>query len=233
MECETFRERIGADPGDLDGECAEHERSCAPCAAYAARVRASERLIHEALRFDVERVRKPAASSAKPVRAATPPRWALAASVVAAGIALWVGSRFVPNDDPVALAAAVEEHWSHEPESWVRTSTPVAGSVLEAALGDGVSIDAERLNVVSYARSCLVNGRWVPHLVVQGDAGPVMVLLMADEQIAEEIPLDIPEEGLRGLIIPVDDGSIAILGDDAESLETIEQNVSDAVSWSI
>jgi hypothetical protein len=38
---------------------------------------------------------------------------------------------------------------------------------------------------------------------------------------------------LRGVIVPVDVGSIAILGDDAELLETIEQDVSDAVSWSI
>lgn len=233
MECDTFRERIGTDPADLDAECAEHERSCVPCAAYAARVRGSERVIHEALRFDVERVRKPAVLPDESIHAATTPRWAIAASVVAAGLALWVGSRFMPSDDPVQLAAAVEEHWSHEPESWVRTSTPVAGSVLEAALGDGVSVDIERLNVVSYARSCLVNGRWVPHLVVQGDAGPVMVLLMADEKVAEEIPLDIPAEGVRGVIVPVDDGSIAILGDDAESFETIEQDVSDAVSWSI
>jgi hypothetical protein len=233
MDCETYRERIGADPLDLDRECDEHERSCVTCAAYAARVRASERLIHEALRFDVERARKPAVSHAEPVRAASTPRWAIAASVVAAGMALWVGSRFVPSDDPAELAAAVEDHWSHEPESWVRTSTPVAGSVLEAALGDGVGVDVERLNVVSYARSCLVNGRWVPHLVVQGEAGPVMVLLLADEQVSEEIPLDIPEEGLRGVIVPVDVGSIAILGDDAELLETIEQDVSDAVSWSI
>jgi len=68
---------------------------------------------------------------------------------------------------------------------------------------------------------------------VQGRAGPVIVLLLADEHIAAEIPLDIPQEGLRGVIVPLDEGSIAILGDDAEALEAIERDVSAAVSWSI
>jgi hypothetical protein len=233
MECEVFRERIGADPADLDRACAEHERSCAACAAFAARTRASERLINAALRFDVERTRQPMTSVTDPARKLTPRAWAIAASFVVAAVALWIGSRFVPSDDPIVLAEAVEDHWTHEPESWVRTSTPVEASTLAAALGSNVRIDLERLNVVSYARSCLVNGRWVPHLVVQGDAGPVMVLLLADEPLIEPVPLDIPEEGLRGVITPVDTGSIAILGDDAESFEALEQDVSDAVSWAI
>jgi hypothetical protein len=233
MECEQFRQRIGADPADLDRACADHERSCAACTAYAARLRASEPLISEALRFDVERMHQPAPRVATSGPGAQTPKWAIAAMFVVAGIALWIGSRFVPSDSPAVLAEAVEAHWSHEPESWVRTSAPVSRGVLEAALGDGARVDLGRLNVVSYARSCLVNGRWVPHLVVQGDAGPVMVLLMAGEHVAEEVPLAIPEEGLRGVILPFGEGSIAILGDDSESIDAIEQDVSEAVSWSI
>jgi hypothetical protein len=233
MECEIFRERIAADPAAADPECAGHERSCGACAAYAARLRASESLINRALRFDVERLRElrpPAAAPASPARTR---RWAVAASVVATGIALWIGARFLPSDDPLVLAEAVETHWSHEPESWVRTSTPVAASALDAALGDDATIDLARLDIVSYARSCLVNGHWVPHLVVQGRSGPVMVLLLAHEQLAETVPLDIPQERLRGVIVPFGDGAIAILGEDSEALDAIERDVSDAVTWSI
>ncbi len=231
VECDAFREHIEADPANLDAACAEHERGCKPCAAYAVRVRSAERRIATALRFDVERLRRPAAAAT--VRRFPGRGWRVAASFVVAGVALWIASRFVPSHDPAALAAAVEAHWSHEPESWIRTSTPVAGTVLEAALGDDARIDLERLNVVSYARSCLVNGRWVPHLVVQGRAGPVMVLLLANERVAEDIPLALPQEGLRGVIVPLDAGSIAILGDDAEALDVIEQDVGAAVTWTI
>jgi hypothetical protein len=105
--------------------------------------------------------------------------------------------------------------------------------VLEVALGADAAIDLARLDVVSYARSCLVNGRWVPHLVVQGETGPVMVLLLAREPLAQPQPLDLPAENLRGAIVPVGGGSIAILGQDGETLEAMQQALAEAVEWTI
>ncbi len=140
---------------------------------------------------------------------------------------------FVPSGDPDRLVAAVQDHWYHEPASWVQTSSPVNTAALEMALSGSAQVDLDRLNVVSYARSCLVNGRWVPHLVVQGEAGPVMLLLLSRENVAEPLPLDLPEEGLHGLIMPLEEGSIAILGDDEESLESLQEDVTAAVEWTI
>jgi hypothetical protein len=232
MDCNEFREQIGADPAELDAAAAEHERACPACAAYAQRLRSSERLIAAALRFDVASVRAPRAAATRPV-ARRGRVWALAAMVAVAAIALWLGRNLVPNRDPVRLAEIVEQHWYHEPDAWIRTATPVASSVLEAALGADAAIDLARLDVVSYARSCFVNGRWVPHLVVQGEAGPVMVLLLAREPLAQPQPLDLPAERLRGAIVPVGGGSIAILGQDGETLEAVQQAVAEAVEWTI
>ena len=150
-----------------------------------------------------------------------------------AAVGVWLVLTFVPSGDPDRLVAAVQDHWYHEPASWVQTSAPVNASVLETALSGTASVDLDRLNVVSYAESCLVNGRWVPHLVVQGDAGPVMLLLMSGEDVAEPLPLELPEEGLSGLIVPLEEGSIAILGDDDESIEALQQDVTEAVEWTI
>jgi Protein of unknown function (DUF3379) len=233
MKCVEFREQIGADPAQPDEAADAHQRACPACAAYARRLRRSEPLIAAALRFDVARARQ---GNSRPAarRVGSGPRvWAAAASVAAAVAAIWVGLQFVPSHDPVRLATAVENHWQHEPESWVRTDTPVAAAVLEAALGGKARVDLERLHVVSYARSCLVNGRWVPHLVVQGDAGPVMLLLMPKETLAQEQPLDLPEQGLRGTILPVGQGSVAILGEEGEAFESLRREVSSAVEWTI
>lgn len=231
MDCLEFREQLGADPARLDAAVTAHEQACPACAAYARRLRKSEAVIAEALRFDVAGIRagRPRPAAHRPAAR----RWAAAASVAAAAAAIWFGLQFLPSDNPARLAAAVQNHWQHEPESWVRTDLPVAASVLEAALGGDARVALEQLSIVSYARSCLINGRWVPHLVVQGDAGPVMLLLMSREALAGQMPLDLPEEGLRGMIVPLDEGSVAIIGNDAESFETLQRDVAAAVEWAI
>ncbi|MDH3419856.1 MAG: DUF3379 domain-containing protein [Gammaproteobacteria bacterium] len=234
MDCEDYRQRIEADPAWIDEAGAAHERDCGACAAYARRLRVSERLISEALRFDVASVREQDGAMAAPRRRRPiGTTWAMAASAGIAAVGVWLVLTFLPSGDPDRLVAVVQDHWYHEPTSWVQTSAPVNASVLETALSGTARVDLERLSVVSYARSCLVNGRWVPHLVVQGQAGPVMLLLLSREAIADTLPLDLPQEGLHGVIMPLDEGSIAILGDDDESLEALQQDVAAAVEWAI
>jgi hypothetical protein len=231
MDCTEFRARIEADPAAADPAAAAHEQICTACAAYAVRLRRAEHLIGQALRFDVAAVRQYRGSAPRTARP-TYGRAAAAAAVVAA-IAVWAGLRWLPSDDPEKLAETIEDHWQHEPESWVRTEVPVAAPVLDAALDGSARVDRDRLRIVSYARSCLINGRWVPHLVVQGDTGPVMVLLMPREPVEHELPLDLPAQGLRGAVYPLQQGSVAILGGDDESIESLRQEVAAAVEWTI
>ena len=86
---------------------------------------------------------------------------------------------------------------------------------------------------MSYAHSCFVRGEWVPHLVVQGERGPVMLLLLPHERVTEPVPLELPEEGLAGVIVPLGEGSVAIMGETDESMEPIRERLNAAVEWSI
>jgi hypothetical protein len=234
MDCTTFRERIGADPAECDEGAAAHERQCPACAAYARRVRAAESLIAQALRFDVGAPRQ---AESGPASAQRRRDWATASVAVAAAsiaaMAVWLGVSITPSDDPAVLAAEVLDHWRHEPYSWVRSDTPVDENVLAAVLANHASVDRVGMSVISYARSCLINGHWVPHLVVQGETGPVMVLLLSRESLAEAMPLDLAAEGLRGLILPLGEGSVAILGDDGEDLQSVQEDIAGAVEWTI
>ena len=233
MNCEQFREKIAADPSNLDEECAAHAFDCAPCAAFGARARNAEWLIQEALRFDVDALKthvdKKRTSVAAPRRFA----WAGVAAVLVAGFAVWLNLDRGPAVDAELLVAEVLEHWHHEPESWVDTDVRVSPASLEEVVSGSADVDANLLGLVSYARSCFVRDRWVPHLVVQGQEGPVMLLLLPHEQIAEPLPLDMPQEGLRGVILPVGDGSIAVLGEDGESMDPLADRINSAVEWSI
>lgn len=236
MNCETFRERLGEDPSLSDEDLDRHAEACTACGAYRARLSRAEALIREALRFDV-RALGDTASRARAARAPTSGwvRWASGiAAVLIIGLMYWtfVGSKVKLS--PEALAEEVAQHWYHEPESWTATDVSIADSSLVRALDGQVVLDRAAIRTVSYARSCFVAGRWLPHLVVQGDQGPYMVLLMPNRALESPVPLELRDEGLRGRIVPAGNGSIAVLGGgEDDELTEIERSFIAAVDWTI
>jgi len=235
MDCNTVKERIDSDPARLDEECAEHIEQCAACTAFAERVRNAEWLIHDALRFDVAAFKLRAAR--KPAGRWTDARRRTVSMSIAAtlviGVASWFaisGGSGIDND---LLIAEVLEHWYEEPQSWVRTDVRISPASLEEVLSSWADVDTTRLGLLSYAQSCLVRGEWVPHLVLQGDRGPVMLLLLPHERVTKLLPLALPEEGLLGVIMPLGDGSVAVMGNAGEPMEPIRERIAAAVEWSI
>jgi hypothetical protein len=235
MDCTEIRERIEADPADLDAVATGHIETCSGCAAYAERLASAERLINQALRFDVGALKQQAAaprpSGSVVIRHR---RWSVAvAAAIVAGIAVWFGLNVGPGADYAELTAEVAQHWYEEPGSWVTTDVQVSSASLEQVVSGQARIDVAGLGLLSYAQSCYIRGEWVPHLVLQGQAGPVMLLLLPHESVEEPLPLELPEEGLSGVIVPHGNGSIAIMGEDAEPLQPIRDRIDDAVEWFI
>ena len=158
------------------------------------------------------------------------PAWfAVAASVMLAAV---IGVRMIGfGVSYESLADEVIAHLDHEPYALRVTDEPVNASrlakVVPASIGD-MNHDA---GLITYAQTCRINGKDVPHLVIQGQLGPVTILLMPEESVAEATPLD--GENIHGLILPVGNGSIAIIGAREENLERIENNVVSSVNWSI
>jgi len=247
MNCETLRERLTQDPTDVSVEFGRHAETCVACAAYARRVHAAEALIGKALRFDLAGLRRQSAAgvvhaadsgsadrkpAAVTARAWVPAIAAAAGSVIGA-LAVWFLLAPSPEIGADLLAREVVEHWYQEPESWVRSDAEVSASVLDSVLDGKALIDLTSIGTVSYARSCFVAGQWVPHLVVQGEAGPFMVLLMPEQSLESPVQLTLSEQGLNGRALPVNGGSIAVLGADAIETAEVEQAVVSAVEWTI
>jgi len=152
---------------------------------------------------------------------------ALAASIL---VALAIGIR-LNLPDPVygSLAEEVLAHVDHEPAALRVTNEAVSAERLERAVPAKVATFKPGSALVTYAQSCIINGKTVPHLVIQGEHGPVTILLMPEETVSAITPL----EGLsvHGLIVPVGNGSIAIIGDREEALEPLRENVVKSVTW--
>jgi len=236
MNCEQYRQTVGADPS-FDGG-ADHLSGCAECRMFRDELRVLNADIARALQVSVPPLNLPELPgiatqenvvSLDSRRSLTKPAWfALAASVMVAAV---LGVQMVTVDvDNVSLANEVLAHLDHEPAALVVSSTPVTSRTLDRVVPANVARMDHSAGLITYARSCVINGKTVPHLVIQGERGPVTILLMPDEEIATAQTLD--GDNTHGVILPVGEGSIAIIGAREERLERIEKSVLSSVAWS-
>jgi hypothetical protein len=84
--------------------------------------------------------------------------------------------------------------------------------------------------LITFAETCPINGNEIPHLVIQGKRGPITILLLPDEKISAAVPLDDADH--HGVMLPVGDGSVAIIGVREEKLEDVQKQVLRSVTWS-
>lgn len=235
MKCEDYKEAIATDPSWEGGEA--HLSGCAACQGYRDDMQALDRRIQQALSLRVPELdvpELPELDTEKVValparrRISTPAWFAVAATVV---IAAFVGVRMVGNDVTYpSLADEIVAHLDHEPRALKVTDKPVSDRALARAVPASIAEMNHQAGLITYARTCVINGKKIPHLVIQGEFGPVTILLMPDEMIDGAVQID--GQSINGVILPVGSGSVAIIGEDKENLGNIQQSVVDSVSWS-
>ncbi len=234
MNCEEYRQALASDPS-FDG--GSHVDGCAACQAYRDEMRALEATIVSALKIDVPELSMPdlpdvddsnvVALGNKRARRGAPVWLALAASVI---VAAFLGVRLVctgANYD--SLAEEIIAHLDHEPWALTVSDTPVSDARLSRVVPANVARMNHDAGLITYAQSCIINGNTVPHLVIQGETGPVTILLMPDEKVSTAV--DLEGENVNGVLLPVGDGSIAIIGNRGERLDPIRKNVESSVMW--
>lgn len=238
MNCEEYRQAIAADPA-FDGGAA-HAAACSDCQAYTREMQALNLKIAMALQIDVPELKMPDLPDVDAGNVSTLPArkrrmapvwFAIAASMVlAVSIAVRMSGVFQTYDSLAEeVLAHVDHEAQHEPAALRVTDVPVPDDELAQVLPASLAVFDRNKSLITYAHPCTINGHLVPHLVIQGKHGPVTILLMPDEKIAEVTPLD--GINVRGVILPVGDGSIAIVGARDEELESIEKNVLNSVTW--
>lgn len=241
MNCEDYREAIAANPSETFDGGAQHAADCASCSGYKAQLQALDARIAAALAIDVPKLEMPELPAItgrdnvveleprRPIRWTTPTWVGLAASVVLATV---IGVRFVNTDSHSGtVAEQVVAHLDHEPQALKLPDEAVSDRRLYSVVRPALATLDRELGLITYARSCEINGKEVPHLVIQGERGPVTILLMPHEMIDTPIPLD--GVSIEGVILPVGDGSIAIIGDRGEPIDRLKTRVKETIHWSI
>ena len=235
MNCEDYKQAIGADPS-FDGG-AGHVSECESCQAYRREMLALEEQIKAALAIRVPELDLPSLDDVEVDnvvsldsrrRISTPAWFAMAATVlVGAFIAVQFGDVGVSRYD--GLADEVLAHVTHEPVALLPTDERISDDKLVQVVPAKLAELDHSAGLITYAETCPISGNDVPHLVIQGQYGPITILLLPDEKISEAISLN--DENSHGVILPVGDGSIAIIGSRDEKLEEVQKQIVQSVMW--
>lgn len=234
MNCKDYKQAIATDPSYNGGEV--HVAECAACQAYRDDMQALERKIEKALALKVPELRIPelADIDTKNVvtlparRRFTTPTWLAVAAMVV--VAAFVGIRMYGNDVTYpSLSAEILAHLDHEPYALRVTDVPVSDKKLTSVVPASIANLNHDAGLITYAQTCVINGKDIPHLVIQGKRGPVTILLMPDEMVDGAV--EFHGESINGVILPVGRGSIAIIGESDENLQDIQKSVVNSVVW--
>jgi len=235
MNCEDYRQAIAAAPSYDGGDA--HLSACASCRTFREEMRALDQRITRALAISVPELRIPdlpdidtasVVSLAARRRFNVPARMAVAATLV---LAAFIGVRMIGGNVVYpTLADEIVAHLDHEPYALRVTDEPVDDRRLAKVVPASVATMNHDAGLITYAQACVINGKKIPHLVIQGEQGPVTILLLPDEAV--DSPVIIEGESINGVILPVGGGSVAIIGERNEKLEAIQQNVVNSVTWS-
>lgn len=230
MNCIEFRRLYTAAPQHAPPAALAHREQCAACAAYAQRLQAFEPTLKNAVETappDGLAARILLRQAMHESRQRRQRRW----YAVAAGLVLVVGltvSIWLPSTPTLSLEQTVlhhihnELHHLHDRKAVPSTQL----SALLATIGTRLTApaaDPQPLGTVHYAGLCDMRRGRGAHLVVQGERGPVTLLVMPGEAIVDR--KYVSDRRFNGIIVPVPGGSLAIVGEPEETLETIERRV--------
>lgn len=227
MNCLECRRQLLTHPGNLDASCQAHLQQCTDCANEHQQLLEMERQLQqmrevkppEGLR---ERLIMRGHYQAK--KRQTRVHWAMA---LAASLLLGIGvTTYLPgNADPLAtnVLAHVNDELQHLRE--VKNNSPASLQLLASSLGGSYQDHGMPVN---YAGRCQVRSGPGLHLVLRGQQGPVTVLIMPGEFLAEELP--IADQRFRGRIFRAPYGSFAVLGESNEAITPVAKQVRESIS---
>lgn len=234
MNHEEYKKAVLADPHTEEG--GEHLLGSPESQAFRQEVIELDRQIERALSISVPELKMPElpeidtsnVESLASRRRMTAPRWLAVAATVT--LAAFLGFQLDQKDlSDATLAEQILDHMDHEQGAMVVSDRPVSDARLARVVPARIAQMDHSVGLITYAQSCKINGVESPHLVIQGERGPVTIILMPHESI--DGPQSIEGESVNGVIVPVGNGSIAIIGEDGERLDRIEDKLRDSVTW--
>lgn len=217
MNCEEFQKRLLIDPMDVDPVFRAHAGVCADCAREAERALAFEARLSRAL---METAGTGDDRTASHRRGA---RLLVGLAPLLAALIWWsAGSGIGPGAER-RLAGLVITHVAAEPELLGNGAVPPAGLsaalLLLRTLGVEGALRLDGRTLLRHAGRCRIGRGDGAHLVIEGERGPVTLLVMPKRTLSARRQL----HGGRfdTLLVPTSDAAVALVGESGEPLAAV------------
>jgi hypothetical protein len=220
MNCLEFRHACLTEPDSRDSEFRAHAETCRACQVFLEEQRQMEERLRRILA-----VAPPAGLAARVMlKQSFAPRHWVPHLAVAATVLMAIAATSVTYlwNRPLSLEAEVLAHIQAEPEALVVQGPAEADKLVAVLRALGAQLDSVP-GEVRYAGICDIRRRPGAHLVLAGERGPITVLLLPDELVPRRITVG--DASLEGVVLPVDGGSLAIVGKRGESLDALERRL--------
>jgi uncharacterized protein DUF3379 len=232
MTHEEARLLIGASPGEVAAPLAEHLAQCPECTLFQQQMLRMNQDLSKLFaaplppRADIRVLALPVKPRVQPKRASGFPRFmAVAASFL---LSVGLGALFWALRPQPSLAAGVLSHVALESGSWAEVAPVTAAASDQVLAGAGVALDATDATI-TYARTCLFNGHWVPHLVVRTAAGPVTVMVLRQEHVAAQQSFH--QNGYSGVLVPEPGGTLAMIALGDANMDDVMRALGPHLHW--
>lgn len=242
IECISFKRDCGSNPQSVEFEqkLLSHVDACAPCSDFYKAMLALDSSLGLAFSLPVSgsSIDQQLSPASKEAGVASnlnvtslvkrdfrrfKPVFATAASLML--VAFGVFALQYPS---AAIASEVIEHIHHEPGLLTLTHAVTSDEQIEMVLKQAnITMSGDRVNILS-AALCPLAGQLAAHLVVEGESGPVTILILPGKETKAG---KIKSKEFNGRILSAKHGTIAVVGGKKENSEHMENIISETFHW--
>lgn len=229
MNCLEFRRALLADPKARSADLAQHRLACATCARFAEQTQVMEQVLTDTLHVDVPDGLASRILLRQRIEARRQVFWRRGVWAFAATMMLSVGlAVYFPRSAPLSLEESVLVHVEDEQRHMLAHDNVSMEAVNQGMQKYGARL-VQAVGTVNFAMSCPMRKKRGFHMVLQGDHGPVTVLMMPGDFIAQR--KTVADQRFRGVVMPTQNGSMAIVAENAQDLASMEQRLHSAIQF--
>jgi len=152
--------------------------------------------------------------------------WSMAASVLIV-FAVFITLQPV-NMHKSNLEQQLLSHIYHEIDHLYEQQNRSLKQVNTLLSGFGSQLNSS-IGSISYLGSCEIAERRGVHMVVEGNVGPITVIMLPDLPVNSQHMIS--DKRFKGLIMPAGKGSMAVVGEKGEPLELLQEKLLENIHW--
>lgn len=229
MNCLEFRRQLLGEPSSKLAGLAEHRLLCQPCSQFANKVQAFEVGIKEAAHLQVPETLASRILLRQRLAQRRQSFWRRGVWAIAATVILTVGITLRVFMTPeLGLEASVFAHVENETNHLHAHNNVSLAEANQKMQKYGVQL-SHAVATMNFASPCPMRKGKGFHLVLQGESGPVTVLIMPNDHIDSRVATT--DQRYQAVILPTKNGSMAIVAENATDVAQMETRLMSALQF--